>query len=147
MKNFIKTLLLFSFFTSIFWVSAPPLEGEAFCPPGNYYEQEMSEDGPVERNGSPSGICKPLDTNHIDGANGGANDIAGLFRLLALNVGYFTLIFALFSIVYSGYLYVTAGGETQKMETAKKYITYAFIGMFFGGMAITIVNMVQGVFS
>lgn len=44
----------------------------------------------------------------------------------------------IFFIIYSGFLYVTAGGDQEKLKTAKNAITYAIIGgvLVLGAFAI-----------
>ena len=46
--------------------------------------------------------------------------------------------FAVMAIVYSGIMYITAGGDEQKTESAKKNITWAIVGLIIIVMAFLI---------
>jgi hypothetical protein len=50
---------------------------------------------------------------------------------------------ALIAVVYSGIMYITAGGDTAKAETARKNLTWAITGVvvaILAGVIVTIVN-------
>ncbi len=49
-------------------------------------------------------------------------------------------------IVYSGYMYMTAGGDEQKVKTAQKTITGSLIGLAVSLLSLVIVNFVLGTF-
>jgi len=51
---------------------------------------------------------------------------------------------ALAMIVYGGFLYITAHGETQQVEKAKTVIIYAVIGIVVIGLAAAVINFVVG---
>lgn len=51
---------------------------------------------------------------------------------------------ALFMLVAGGLMYITSSGDKQAVETAKKTLTYAVIGMIVTFGAITIVQIVRG---
>lgn len=51
---------------------------------------------------------------------------------------------ALAMIVYGGFLYITAHGESQQVEKAKTVIIYAVIGIVVIGLAAALVNFVVG---
>jgi len=53
-------------------------------------------------------------------------------------------VFALGFIVYGGFLYITAHGESQQVEQAKGIIIYAVIGIIIIGVAAAVVNFVVG---
>jgi hypothetical protein len=52
---------------------------------------------------------------------------------------------ALIAVVYSGIMYITAGGDTAKAETARKNLTWAIIGVAVAILAGVIVTIVNGV--
>lgn len=49
-------------------------------------------------------------------------------------------------IVYSGYMYMTAGGDEQKVKTAQKTLTGSLIGLAVSLLSLVIVNFVLGTF-
>lgn len=70
----------------------------------------------------------------------------GSLRQLALTIVNFALTFlgliAVVMIIYGGFLYVTAGGKEDKVETAKKIIMYSIIGIIIILLSFAIVNTV-----
>ena len=52
---------------------------------------------------------------------------------------------AVVSLVYSGIIYLTAGDDSGKTETAKKNITWALIGLAMAAGALLIVQIVANV--
>lgn len=55
-------------------------------------------------------------------------------------------VLALLFVVYGGFLYVTSGGNKERLETAKKTLTYAIIGLLLVVMAGFIFNILTGGF-
>lgn len=53
-------------------------------------------------------------------------------------------VIALAYIVYGGFLYITAHGDSNQVDTAKNIIVYAVIGIVVIGVAAAIVNFVVG---
>ncbi len=49
-------------------------------------------------------------------------------------------------IIYSGYMYMTAGGDEQKVQTAQKTITGSLIGLAVSLLALVLVNFVLETF-
>jgi len=47
-------------------------------------------------------------------------------------------------VIYGGFLYVTSQGEDQKVETAKKIITFSAIGIIIILISYAVVNTVLG---
>lgn len=64
-------------------------------------------------------------------------------RIIYAFLGLLGVIF-LVLIVYAGYLYLTAGGEEQKVEEAKKYIKNGIIGLIIVLAAFGITRFVVG---
>ena len=56
------------------------------------------------------------------------NSIAGLIAVLLDLISKIGLVAALMMIIYSGFLFVTARGDTSKLETARKTFLYTVIG-------------------
>lgn len=72
----------------------------------------------------------------------GKDDIAGLIldaiKILLSIVG----VIALAAIIWGGVMYITAAGNDQRIEQAKRVIMYAIIGLIVIGLAAVIVNVV-----
>jgi Type IV secretion system pilin len=75
---------------------------------------------------------------------GGGGDI----RALALNIVSFFLGFlglvAVIMIIYGGITYVTAAGNQEKVDSAKKIIMYAIVGIIIVLISFALVNTVIG---
>lgn len=89
------------------------------------------------------GFISPTDNPQaISTATGGQ----GSFRSLALTIVNFFLTFlgliAVVMIIYGGFLYVSAAGNQEKIESAKKIIMYAVIGIVVILLSFAIVNTV-----
>lgn len=54
---------------------------------------------------------------------------------------------AVIAIIYSGYMYMTAGGDPAKAESAKKNLVWAITGIVIIGLSIVIVQAVQSAFT
>lgn len=70
----------------------------------------------------------------------------GSLRQLALTIVNFALTFlgliAVIMIIYGGFLYVTAAGKEDKVETGKKIIMYSIMGIVIILLSFAIVNTV-----
>jgi hypothetical protein len=53
--------------------------------------------------------------------------------------------FALVSLLYGGFLYITSQGEENKAEKAKTIILYSIIGIIIIGLSAIVVNVVISV--
>lgn len=80
----------------------------------------------------------------IAGATGGE----GSFRVLILNIVNFFLLFlgliAVIMIIYGGITYVTAAGNQESIEKAKKIIMYAIVGIIIVMISFALVSTVIG---
>lgn len=56
---------------------------------------------------------------------------------------YTVVALAIIFIVYAGFLYLTSGGNDEKIVVARKYITYAIVGVVIALVARGIVMLVQ----
>jgi hypothetical protein len=54
---------------------------------------------------------------------------------------------ALLSIVYASFLFITAGGNPEKISTAKKSLLFSLIGVLLMASSIAIVNYLGNQFS
>jgi cytochrome bd-type quinol oxidase subunit 2 len=70
----------------------------------------------------------------------------GSFRALILNIVNFFLLFlgliAVIMIIYGGITYVTAAGNQEKIESAKKIILYAIVGIIIVLISFALVRTV-----
>lgn len=63
-------------------------------------------------------LCNPLQVDTVTGFLGELVDA----------ITYLSIPVVVFFIIYSGFLFVTAGGDTGKIETAKKTALYTVVG-------------------
>lgn len=50
------------------------------------------------------------------------------------------------SLIYSGFLYITAGGDATKAEKARKNITWAIVGVILAVSSYVLIQLVTSVF-
>lgn len=88
------------------------------------------------------GSIKPVETITADQLPGSALNLAEI--LPAIIRAFLTLIAlaAFFGLLYSGLLYITAGGDTGKAETARKNIVWALTGIIIALLSYAAVNLV-----
>lgn len=80
-----------------------------------------------------------------DPLGGTYGDFGALIRGIATAVGTVLAALGTLMIVVAGYLFMTSGGNPQKLATAKSALMYAIIGMITGLLAGSIALMVQSV--
>lgn len=80
-----------------------------------------------------------------DPLGGTYSDFGSLIRGIATAVGTILASLGTLMIVVAGYLFMTSGGNPQKLATAKSALLYAIIGMITGLLAGAIALMVQSV--
>lgn len=64
--------------------------------------------------------------------------VAQIINIFSLVVG----IVAVIMLIYSGFRYVTSGGDTSKIEEAKKTLIYAIVGLIIVALAQVIVKFI-----
>ncbi|MEX1051941.1 MAG: hypothetical protein WEC83_00965 [Patescibacteria group bacterium] len=82
-----------------------------------------------------------IDVKDLPGSNLDPNG------LLGAAVNWFLIIIAItafFSIIYSGFQYITAGGDAAKSEKARKNILWAIIGIILASASLLLVRLVAG---
>ncbi len=82
-----------------------------------------------------SSTCQPGNSDPIAGPNGIITKVA---RILAWVTG----IVAVFMVMAGGFMYITSGGDSNKIATAKNMIIYAAIGIVVVGLAQIIVAFI-----
>ena len=60
---------------------------------------------------------------------------------------YFIGALSVIMIIYGGFKYITSGGDSSGVSSAKNTIMYAVIGLIVATLAFTLVNFVLGVFN
>lgn len=73
------------------------------------------------------------------------NNLGDLIKNIARAVGAILLSLGTLFIFISGFLFMTSAGNPNKLETAKKALLYAAIGMIVGGLAEVIAAIAQSV--
>lgn len=94
---------------------------------------------------SRSDVCKGVGVATGAGGNscaGGSGSVNGVIRgavqLLSTVVG----VAAVVMIIYSGFKFITAGGDASKVSSAQQTITYALVGLVIAALAQVIVRFV-----
>lgn len=87
-------------------------------------------------------------TNLINIAHAGVIDSAPNISELLLNIFNFLLqifgIIAIIALAVSGILYLTAAGDEDRTELAKKSVTYSIVGIVVALSGIIIVKTIEG---
>ena len=81
-------------------------------------------------------------------ANAQPTTAQGVIDVFASIVGYVSVAFwiaATAAILYAGFLYLTAGGDAEKVKKASKMLWYAVIAIAVGLMADTMPTLVQNI--
>jgi len=81
--------------------------------------------------------------NGIGGSSLTINDIISGGITLFLGV---IAVGAFASLIYSGFMYITAGGDASKAEKARKNITWAIIGVILAVASYVLIQLVTTVF-
>lgn len=68
------------------------------------------------------------------------NIISGLISWVFVAAGFLAVIF----VIYGGYIMLTAGGDTSKIESGKKMIIWSIVGIVIVALARTAVYFVIG---
>ena len=74
-----------------------------------------------------------------------AQDEAQLYRTINTIINWafaILLIGAVLVIIYAAFLFLTAGGDADKVKTARSYIVYALVAIVVGFLAKAIVSLV-----
>lgn len=87
----------------------------------------------------PDGTC-PTSGNTSDPSTNLKSIATTIIKYFSYIVGVIAIIF----ILYGGFKYITSGGDSSKVTTAKNAIIYAIIGLIIVALAQFIVNFVLG---
>lgn len=89
---------------------------------------------PTVRAAGGDGIANPLE--------GACADIKGCLENVVKYVLGLAGVLALAAVVYGGFLYITAAGNQERVESGKNAVTYSIIGLVVIGLAYAIVSFV-----
>ena len=126
-----KMYLLFGLLAILsisFALTASPRARAAYDPTGPGCTAAGETTGPV---------CGAIDEDPVSGSNGIINTTANIIAW----VGGFI---AVFMIIFSGFRFVTAGGDSGKVASARNTIIYSSIGLIVIVIARIIVSFVIG---
>lgn len=104
---------------------ATPIAVQAACPTGT---------------SAVNGICVPtkqttgLDNRSVE------NVVINVTQVVTGIIG----VLAILMIVVSGVMYITSGGDQNRVDTAKRMLTYSIVGLVVALLAFTIVSTISG---
>lgn len=73
------------------------------------------------------------------------DDLEAMILILTNFLLGFIAMVSVVALIWGGLNYISSSGDTQKADTSKRIIYYAFIGMFVAGVAFAIVKIVTTV--
>lgn len=90
----------------------------------------------------------PFNYNGLPGpSSNNATDVDKLLNNIITWAVTIIAIVAFFSLIYSGFLYITAGGDASKAEKAQKNIVWAILGLVIAVTSYVILRFVVNQFS
>lgn len=101
--------------------------------------------------GIPAGIAvaqgEPMDfqsglSQAGQAAGGASGDVSSFILSIANGLAIFAAVVALAYIVLGGFRYITSVGDERAVESAKKMVSFALIGLIFVIIAAVIVNFI-----
>ncbi|MGH7239924.1 MAG: pilin [Candidatus Saccharimonadales bacterium] len=98
----------------------------------------------VSTAGVKSEICQGVTETGGDCTSDGTGDINGLITNIVDILSVIVGIVAVIMIIISGLKFITSGGESSAVASAKKTIIYALVGLIIVGLAQIIVHFVVG---
>lgn len=89
----------------------------------------------------------PIEIKGVEGMpTGGLDIIINIIQAFIYLFFIFAIIFALFVIIYSGWLWLTSVGDKQKIAALKQRIVYALVGLIVVLLSFFIINFVTKFF-
>ena len=80
---------------------------------------------------------KAIEETKFNSLNGVFSEIISILLIVAGGL-------AVIAILYSGIMYITAGADQAKAETAKKNLVWAIVGLLIISLAYVIIELVKG---
>lgn len=71
--------------------------------------------------------------------------LEGIINAIGTEVVYFAGVLALIAVIYSGIMYMTAGGDSTKAEKAKQNLLWAIIGIIIAFLAFIIIGWINNI--
>lgn len=102
----------------------------------------------AQGSGDPKGFTDGLDKIKTIADDNNLNSGQSSKEILQTIIAWITSLmatFALISLLYGAYLYITSQGDENNVEKAKMLILYSIIGIIIIGLSAVIVNVVIGV--
>jgi len=78
---------------------------------------------------------------------GGIDKLEDILQTAVVLLFIFAIILCLFVLIYSGWQWLTSGGDKQKITQIKQRIIYAIIGLIVTFLAFMIINLLSNFFS
>ena len=131
--RYIKTAILVITVLScqLVWIKSPVLAAAA-----NPVSQGACGNEAIGTSGAgTSTVCTASDQNTVTGNNGLISTIANI-------VAWVSGVAAVFMIIFSGFRFITAGGDSGKISSARNTILYASIGLLVVILSRIIVSFV-----
>jgi hypothetical protein len=100
----------------------------------------VSQGSGLNGNFDPATGCTPADTQ----AQNSSADLTNTFRFIVNVFSVIVGVIAVVMIIYGGLRYITSGGDSGKITSAKNTIIYAIIGLIIVALAQFIVQFVLG---
>jgi hypothetical protein len=86
--------------------------------------------------------CEGLSQISSDGCNGGGNTLSNTVKVIVNILTTIVGVIAVIMIIIGGAKYVTSGGDSAKVASAKSSIIYAIVGLIIVALAQVIVHFV-----
>ena len=77
---------------------------------------------------------------------GGIDKLEDILQTAVVLLFIFAIILCLFVLIYSGWQWLTSGGDKQKITQIKQRIIYAIIGLIVTFLAFMIINLLSNFF-
>ena len=74
---------------------------------------------------------------------GGAHPIAGVLKNVVMWLTYIFGFLGIIAFIIAGFLYLTAAGDTGRIEQSKKAVTYAIIGIVIGLIGLIAIKTID----
>ena len=90
------------------------------------------------------GLINPGDEPEAIGALGGGGDVRALvLKIINFFLGFLGLL-AVIMVIYGGFLYISSAGNQEKVDSAKKILLYAVIGIVIIIISFALINTLLG---
>jgi len=131
----IKIIRFFMLLALIFAFQAPLLSHLAKADNNPVSEGACDPNVVGSEGGANSPVCTAAENNTVTGNNGLISTVANI-------VAWATGVTAVFMIIFSGFRFITAGGDSAKISSARNTILYSTIGLVVVVLARIIVSFV-----